>query len=673
MSEMDSYRSLYIAESRENHENIVKNLLILESGDEEGAIAEIFRSAHSLKGMSASMGFSNMEHLCHRMEDVFHEIRNGSLSVTPPLIDLLLASADDIEVMLDDIENGGPGEVPGLSDRIQSLESWTRKDRPAGTPEAASTAAVIGAEAASLGGAPAATAAIGAERYALSVRIAEDAVSKDLRAMIVLGNLEEIGTILSTDPPRSAIEESGFSGSMAIVVETDVGEDALRAIVSGSEIAEVAIRQISVDGVTDAAMEAPVPAAAPAAAPERAGPATPAPEAKAEVQEDRGKKADKREVKNIRVDIGRLDQMMNLVEDLVINRGRITQIARKHQIKELDETLSMVGRSVADLQNLMMEIRMIPLNHIFNRFPRTVRDLANREGKEVNFIMEGGETELDRSVMDGLNDPLLHLIRNGIDHGIEAPDRRVAAGKPPTGTLRLSARRESDNVIILIEDDGNGISVERVKAKAIERELLAPEAAATLPDDEAYNLLFLPGFSTAEKITDVSGRGVGLDVVRTAIENLKGSIKVESSPGTGTRFELVLPPTMAIVNVMMVRTNGKRFAIPVNNIVEVAALSGITVHRIGTVNTVVLRDEVLPLDRLDDMFGTSARNEILVVVQTQKGKRSVAVDLIEGQQEVVIKPLGLTIGSVRGISGVTIPGDGEVVPVIDVNAIVKEA
>ncbi|MDD1715660.1 MAG: chemotaxis protein CheA, partial [Methanolinea sp.] len=325
-----------------------------------------------------------------------------------------------------------------------------------------------------------------------------------------------------------------------------------------------------------------------------------------------------------------------------------------------------------DLQNLMMNIRMIPLNHIFNRFPRTVRDIAHRQGKEVEFVIEGGDTELDRSVMDGLNDPLLHLIRNGIDHGIESPAVREAAGKPAKGTLLLSARRDRDNVIITIEDDGGGIDVERVRKKAVERGLVSAETAGTLSHEDVIDFLFRPGFSTAEAVTDISGRGVGLDVVRTTLESLKGSIKVESTLGKGSRFELLLPPTMAIVTVMMVRINGRRCAIPVQNVVEVASLVQERIHSIGGHEAILLRDEVLPLDRLDDMFGNSEKSEILVVLQHQSRKRTICADLIEGQQEVVIKPLSNVVGICRGISGVTIPGDGEVVPVLDVNSMIKE-
>lgn len=659
MSELDAYRSLYIAESRENHENIVKNLLVLESGASEEAIAQIFRSAHSLKGMSASMDFKGMERLCHAMEDVFQEIRNGKLEVTHVLMDALLSASDEIEEMLDDIEGGGQGVPDTLDERVAEMKSWIGEGKEAPVTEKHETPGEehpgepVAADAPQGGVSPAVS------RYILSICMNESCDNRNLRAMILLQNLEEIGTLEKVTPDRAIVEDGEFDGRFTVEIASDAGIDAIKTITSSTDVKEAVVRDLKGGEATPEAIRKPV---------------IPIPEKedakKASVKAEKVEKG--REVKNIRVDINRLDVMMNLVEDLVINRGRITEIARDHQMKDLDETLNMIGRSVSDLQNLMMNIRMIPLNHIFNRFPRTVRDIANREGKEVDFVIEGGDTELDRSVMDGLNDPLMHLIRNAIDHGIERPDIRESAGKPRKGTLLLSARRDRDNVIITIQDDGQGISAERVKRKAIERGLVSAEEAGTLPREEIIDFLFRPGFSTAETVTDISGRGVGLDVVRTTIENLKGTIKVDSTEGAGSRFELLLPPTMAIVTVMMVRINGRRCAIPVHNVVEVASLEAGCIHTIGGHETILLRDEVLPLDRLDDMFGRSARTEILVVLQHQNRKRSIAVDLIEGQQEVVIKPLSTVVGTCRGVSGVTIPGDGEVVPVLDVNAIIKE-
>jgi two-component system chemotaxis sensor kinase CheA len=400
--------------------------------------------------------------------------------------------------------------------------------------------------------------------------------------------------------------------------------------------------------------------------PESAGPVKPSGDDKKQ-----SPAADKtREIKNLRVDIHQLDHIMNLIEDLVINRGRLRQIAAQHKIKEMDEAIGMVDRSVSELHSLMMNIRMIPLTHIFNRLPRVVRDVAQHDGKEVEFVMDGGETELDRSVMDGLNDPLLHLIRNAVNHGIESPGVRIQAGKSQKGHIRLSARREQDNVIIELTDDGAGINVGRVKAKAIEKGLITPETAETFTTDQAIEMLFQPGFSTADRISDISGRGVGLDVVKRSIEALNGTIRVDTTAGKGSRFELVLPPTMAIFDVMIVRINKKRFGIPISSIVEVANFRRDATHRIGKGEAILLREEVLQILRLDEMAGASQECEILVVVQYQKRKCCIPVDMVEGKQEVVVKPLSSFIGVTRGVSGVTILGDGAIIPVLDVNSMV---
>jgi two-component system chemotaxis sensor kinase CheA len=644
MSDMEEYRGLFVTESRENLDTIAQALLTLEECEDRETIDEIFRSAHTIKGASASMGYLKLEKLCHSMEDVFDLIRNGKLKVSAPLTDLFLACTDQIDDILESIEGGGDDSGSSIDDLVSSLESWTNGgegsvpvgDEPAGAGE---TAAPDDAAAAS-------SPAGAGERYVVGIDLVPACSMKDVRAMIVLSNLEEIGRILSTKPAREEIENGKIEAHFEVTVESEAGADALRAASSGTDVASVTVEK-----------DAPQP--------------VPKPPQKTEDAALKNDHHDRnREIKNIRVDIHLLDQMMNLVEDLVINRGRLKQIAQKNQIKEFDEALNMVGRSVADLQNLMMHIRMIPLNHIFNRLPRVVRDVAQHDHKDVEFIIEGGDTELDRSVMDGLNDPLLHLIRNAVDHGVESPEERKAAGKPEKGLVRLSARRDRDNVVIRIEDDGAGVNYDKVRQKAIARGLYTPEEAATLTDDQVIDVLFNPGFSTADTITDISGRGVGLDVVRSAIESLKGSIKVESVRGKGTCFELVLPPTMAIVEVMMVRINGKRCAIPISNVVEVAMLKNDGIHRVGNSRVILLRDEVLPLYTLDDMFGTFRSGEVLVVLQYRSKKCGIVADVVEGQQEVVVKPLSTLVGNCPGVGGVTIPGDGEVVPVLDVNTIV---
>lgn len=665
MSEFEAYRSLFVAESRENHENLVKNLLILEKGSDPEAIGEIFRSIHTLKGASASMGFAPLEHLCHTMEDVFQLIRNGTAAMTQDLGNLLLSCSDMIEGMLDDVENGGDSSSLNPEENIAALKAWL-SGHQTGSPAAEGApsrkpAAKKSAKSAekTRGGAgpvmerPPEAPADSRPVYDIRIMVAGECLMKDVRALLAVNNLESLGTVLSSTPTKEQLDEGTCDGTVIVRIASDAGEDALKTAAQGSEISSVEIVPAGAP-MDEAATAAP----AAATGGEKPGPGRgPGPVAQEKA----------REVKNLRVDITQLDHIMNLVEDLVINRGRLKQIAEEHKIKEMDEAIGMVERSVADLQNLMMNIRMIPLNHIFNRLPRVVRDVAQYDGKEVEFIIEGGDTELDRSVMDGLNDPLLHLIRNAVNHGIEAPEIREKAGKPRKGFVRLSAHRDRDNVIIELTDDGAGIDVEKVKKKAIEKGLVSKEQAAGMNTEEAIELLFQPGFSTAEKITDISGRGVGLDVVRRAIESLKGTVRVESTLGKGSRFELLLPPTMAIVDVMIVRIGGRRVAIPINSIIEVANFQRDATHQIGRNETILLREEVIQISRLDDMFGNSADCTVLIVVQYQKRKCSVPVDVVEGKQEVVVKPISSFIGNIRGISGLTILGDGDVVPVLDVN------
>ncbi len=651
MSEFEAYRGLFVAESRENHENLVKNLLLLELGSYQNAIDEIFRSIHTLKGASASMGFSNMEHLCHSMEDVFQLIRSGTAEISPELVNLLLACSDLIEQMLDEIEEGGDSSSKNPDEQVTALKEWI--EQCGGTPKAKTTEIpVILAEVPQPPGEISGTDAENCVEYEMQITVASECIMKDVRAMLALGNLKSMGTIHAVKPTMEAIEEGKFEGRLELIIASDAGEEALKTAASGTEITEVLI----------------CPVKKPATFPAVEGSED---TKKPETDKKQSIIPDKtREIKNLRVDIHQLDHIMNLVEDLVINRGRLKQIAEQHKIKEMDEAIGMVDRSVSDLQNLMMNIRMIPLNQIFNRLPRVVRDVAQYDGKEVDFFIEGGETELDRSVMDGLNDPLLHLIRNAVNHGIESPEVREKAGKPRKGFVKLAAHRDRDNVIIELIDDGAGINVDKVKAKGIEKGLVTAEVAETFTTEQAIDLLFQPGFSTADKISDISGRGVGLDVVKRSIEALKGTIRVETTPGKGSRFELLLPPTMAIVDVMIVRVNDKRIGIPISSIVEVANFKKDETHQIGKGEAILMRDEVLQLLWLNEMVGESRNCEVLIVVQYQKRKCCIPVDVVEGKQEVVVKPLSGFIGKTRGVSGVTILGDGGVIPVIDVNTIV---
>ncbi|WFN35181.1 chemotaxis protein CheA [Methanogenium sp. S4BF] len=753
MAEDDTYRKLFVAESIENHENIVNNLLILENGSDDTAIDEIFRAAHTLKGMSASMGFDEMETLCHSMEDVLHLIRSGERSVDKDLIDILLACTDRIEEMLEDIEAGGDSssfdsrELAGKLKLLISEENEIHEEEPEphsqtdATPldkpqeysyhisltvdesshmkdirallalenlkevaeiissspsvemlessdsdfsgilslyiltdsdeEIIRKAAMV-SEIKEITIVPYSSAQEGISGegmrsdnalkstnnlYKITVMVSEDSDLGDVRALIAYQNLADIGQIISSEPSPEDLDDGKFSGILTVILHSDAGPDALHDAASGVDIQNVRVEPF----VQEEETKMNIFSGSESRDPEESDQINP---------EKMPKKSKKKEVQNLRVDIHRLDQMMNLVEDLVITGGRLRQIAHQYNSKEMDEALNMVSRSVSDLQNLMMNIRMIPLNQIFNRFPRVVRDVAVHDGKEVEFIMTGGETELDRSVIDGLGDPLLHLIRNAVNHGIETPEQRIKAGKDPKGTVVLSAWREKGNVLIRLKDDGGGISPDAVLSKALSKGLIAPEQAKGLSREEIINILFQPGFSTAEEITDISGRGVGLDVVKSAIESLKGTINVESEEGKGSTFTLVLPPTMAIIEVMMVRINGKRCAIPIAAVVEVARIDRKAISRIGKSEAIPFRGDVLQIHHLNEMFKGESSGDIVVVIQYQDTKCCIPVDVVEGQQEVVVKPLSNVIGSCKGVSGVTIPGDGDVVPILDVNSMI---
>ncbi|MDH7497833.1 MAG: chemotaxis protein CheA, partial [Syntrophomonadaceae bacterium] len=386
----------------------------------------------------------------------------------------------------------------------------------------------------------------------------------------------------------------------------------------------------------------------------------------------------------VRVDIEKLDSLLNLVGELVINKGRLEQIAAQQRLPELIETIEQVDRITTDLQNVVMKVRMVPVKQVFNRFPRMVRDLAHELGKEIDFVMEGEETELDRTVIDEIGDPLLHLLRNSIDHGMEAPQEREALGKPRSGLLRLSARHQGNNVFIEVSDDGRGIDPAAVRARGVEKGFLSEREAEQMSDEAVIALLFQPGFSTAAAVTDISGRGVGLDVVKSKIEALNGEIAVDSRPGRGTAFRIRLPLTLAIIQALLVEVGGETYAIPLGSVDETTMVSAADLKTVQNQEVMLLRGAVLPLARLHSLLevpgaaaalgngnGQAAADEAYVVV-VRKGERQLGLvcDNLLGQQEIVIKSLGRLLAGTSGIAGATILGDGQVALILDVATLV---
>lgn len=657
--DMSAYRDMFVSEAKEHLQNLNRSLLLLEKSPSDlDVIQEIFRSAHTLKGMSASMGYKDMETLCHRMENLLDRIRNGQLFIDSQLANVLFQALDMLERMTDRIQTG-VDEPEDVSELVAEIESFS----PSGSSGSAPAPLAVHPPTAADGGSASAEDAVsilggcqaGAYEYEVKVSVEKASEMKGIRAFLVLQNLSEIGKVASTVPDIKALEEDRFDLDFTVIVQSD--SDAGDVEKKAKSVAEIAA--VSVVKREKAEIEASAPAQVPVQAPAQASSQSPAKTVK------EGNKA----IHSVRIDIDRLDVIMNLVGELVISRGRLFEISSQRGILELNETMTMLDRSITDLQNEVMRIRMLPVDHVFNRFPRIVRDLAKKEGKEIDFIIEGQDTELDRTVLDEISDPLNHMIRNAVDHGIEMPEDRVAAGKSSMATVRLTARRERSNVIIEVSDDGKGIDVARVKRKALERGLITEAQAAAMADEEAVMLIFKSGLSTADKVTEVSGRGVGMDIVRTKVESLGGMVKVETRIGQGTKTILKLPPTIAIVQALLVNVGGEKYAISITNVIETVYLGQEDVRTIGGKEVIVIRDSILPLYRLYDIFDVkSSQQDRYTAVVVERGDEKIAllVDSIESQQEIFVKPLGGLLMNVKGLEGVTIMGNGRVVPIMDV-------
>jgi two-component system chemotaxis sensor kinase CheA len=491
---------------------------------------------------------------------------------------------------------------------------------------------------------------------------------KSARAFMVFKKLEEIGEIIKTLPPVQDIEEEKFDTVFDVVmVSKEPVETIKKQLLSVTEVEEPEITVI----------EGKLTKSGPAAPEADVEPAPALPEQKTEqkpqVKPVRPHQDSKPKTSgSVRVDIHRLDSLMNLVGELVINKTRLEQIGKETQSPELNETLEQIDRITTDLQNVVMKVRMVPIDNVFSRFPRMVRDLARELGKEIELVIEGKDTELDRTVIDEIGDPLVHLLRNCVDHGVEMPADRLAAGKSETGHVYLIARHEGNNVVIEVADDGKGLNPEVLKKKVAENGLVAPEEIAQMDENTLLKLIFLPGFSTAEKVTDVSGRGVGMDAVKNKIEALSGSILIESKPGSGTSFKIQLPLTLAIIQALLVRLEAEIYAIPLSFIAETTSIMPDQINRVQEQEVMLLRGDVLPLLSLHEILqvppADMPKEEEINVVVVRKGEKRVGliVDTLIGQQEIVIKPLGELIGSIPVIAGATILGNGRVSLIIDV-------
>ncbi|MEF3304836.1 chemotaxis protein CheA [Paenibacillus sp. GYB003] len=679
--EMNQYLSMFIDESREHLQALNDNMLKLEASPEDtGIVQTIFRSAHTLKGMSATMGFEDMASLTHEMENVLDLVRNHKLAMNPFIFDAIFKSLDSLDAMVEDIVAGGTGKAD-VSAIVAVLKSIVSGDYgngggagAAAAPSAASDAELDEFQYSVL----MQSLESGLQVYRVEVSVDPSCVLKAARAYMVFNVLEQNGEIVKSTPSVEDIEKEKFDTTFSVYVLSETGSDELqRQIGNISEIVAVTVEKLDADGLKRR-MERPYEQAAPAeasAARKEAAPAAPA--VKAETAAPKAAGGAAVASRTIRVDIERLDVLMNLFSELLIDRVRLEQLASEVRRNDLTETVEHMARVSSDLQNIVLKLRMVPVDNVFNRFPRMVRDLAKSLDKKVDLIITGAETELDRTVIDEIGDPLVHLLRNSVDQGVETVPERLAAGKPETGTVHLRAFHSGNHVFIEIEDDGKGINRDKVLETALKRGVVTPDQAKSLSDEEVYLLLFAAGFSTADKISDISGRGVGLDVVKTKIESLGGHVQVSSRLGAGTKFSVQLPLTLSIISAMLVRLGSEKYAIPLSSIVETAVVRKEQIRSVHGNKMMEFRSGIIPLLSLSALFevpdySEADENETEIVV-IRKGDKLAALMVEEfiGQQEIVLKSLGKYLTNLFAVSGATILGDGQVALIIDTNALIK--
>lgn len=684
----NQYMEMFLEESREHLQSLNDGLLGLENDPEDLSILnDIFRNAHTIKGMSATMGYTKIAELTHDTENVLDLLRKEQLKVSEGIVDTLFKCVDSLEQMVESIGEGGPEDVVDVTEIAAKLSALVKGE--------AAPAAAAAAPAAPAAEAPAAPSieyddtdkdvinqALGSGMRVLHINVAltESCVLKSARSYMVMNALDQLGDVMKSIPPAEDLEQEKFEHSFDVVFVTDAEpstvEETLMAI---SEVDKIVItdvaEELKAQEAAAKAPAAPAPAAAPAAAPAPApAAAKPAPAKKAAPAKGAERKAPKGS-QSVRVDIEKLDNLLNLVGELVINKVRLEQIGITHRLAELTETLEQMDRVTTDLQTVVMKVRMVPVGQVFNRFPRMVRDLAKELNKEINLTIEGEETELDRTVIDEIGDPLMHLLRNSLDHGVEHPDDREAKGKPRTGEVALIARHEGNNVVIMVTDDGKGIDADAIRRKAVEKGMVSQEEADSLNDADAVRLIFLPGFSTAETITDVSGRGVGMDVVRSKIETLGGHVDVETKVDEGSVFKIKLPLTLAIIQALLVKVQEEMYAIPLGSIDSTINIKQEDIKTVQNKEVIVLRGQIIPIIRLGNILnvptqeGEENDDIFVVVVHLGERKAGIVVDNLIGQQEIVIKTLGKLLAGLKVISGATVLGDGRVALILDVSAL----
>jgi two-component system chemotaxis sensor kinase CheA len=671
------YKDVFAVEAREHIQSLNENLLQFEQtpADRE-LVAEMFRAAHSLKGMAGTMGYTQLADFTHHMENLLDSLRNEEIAPSQELINTLFDSVDMLELILEEVISfdtvhtdttamkerlaeilAGSLAQPKAAEAAEAGQAEPIPSRQAGEAEVQLTLNEYDRELLKE------AAARNYNVYWITVIIRQDVLMKSVRAYTVFQALEKLGTVVKSEPSAEDIDEEHFEDRFAVLIFTRQSLPEVReAILNIPEILDVIVSEVTVEDAESL----------PPRTPEITAGKERADQAVRRAGDGRSRVVEK----YVRVETERLDQLNNLVGELVISRTQVMELAKQLEDGHSRAVIAQMDRVTTELQYAAMKLRMVPVKHVFDRFPRMVRDLAKQAGKDVQLQIAGEETELDRSLTNQIGDPLVHLIRNAVDHGLEAREERLRAGKPAEGRIRLEARHEGSHVVIEVADDGRGIDSEKVKAKAVDIGLITLEQAAKMTPQEAQGLIFEPGFSTSEEVTDVSGRGVGMDAVKAILEAMNGSVELRSTLGKGTTVSLRLPLTLAIIQALLVRTGTEMLAIPIQSVRENLRVTPEVVKTIHGERVITLRNEVLPILDLTGLlgFGTITHDGGMPVIVVEAGtmKAGLMVDELLGQQEVVIKRLSPILGDVKGLAGATVLGDGTVALILDVAAVLND-
>jgi len=694
--DVTQYLEIFLDETKEHLQSLSDQFMILEQEpDNMDTINEIFRSAHTLKGMAGTMGYKRMQTLTHDMENVFSEVRNNTIKVDGAMVDLLFQCLDALEEYTENIQNTGDEGTNDNEHLIKALNDYLAKNSGDGAPQPAKEEKKepakeepkqeAGADPAKekwreikLGDTEHTVIAEakkqGKKCLGVTVYVQESCILKAARAFLVYKALEELGDMIVSVPSAQDIEDERFEFDFSVIILTDADAETVKnAVLNVSEIEAAYVGEVEHVQPEEAVQPAAIAEVQPKEEeqPKKAAPAAPA------------KAADKKPIskpivnRTVRVDIEKLDVLMNLVSELIIAKNSLVSTSSQEGIltnNTFNEQIEYLESVTTNLHESVMKVRMVPIETVVQKFPKMIRDLSKKLDKKMQLFMSGEETELDRTVVDEIGDPLMHLLRNSADHGLESAEVRKERGKPEVGSIFLDAYQDGNNVIIEVRDDGNGIDVEAVKKKAIERGTITPEQAENMADKDVIALLFLPSFSTAKKVSDVSGRGVGLDVVKSKIESLSGEVEVKTKLGEGSTFIIRLPLTLAIIQALMVEVGGEKYAIPLGSIQTIEDVEPAEIKYVQAKEVINLRGTVIPLIRLNEVLdneSTKNADENLLVIIVKKGDKlaGLVVDELMGQQEIVIKSLGNYINKNKIISGATILGDGEIALILDTNAL----